>query len=90
MEGARQLGGLHNDLWVELKQRHALLRKGAFYPKSDNPIELQPFVLDQFGHFPTGNDAHAEKAVSAMFEKFPVARLQPIRPRNPPDPNVGV
>ena len=90
MERLRQLGGFHHDLRMEVQKRHARLRKGALYPKPDGPIELQPSVLHKFRDFPAGDDANAEDAVSARFEKVAVPRLQPIRARNPPDPDVGV
>jgi hypothetical protein len=51
---------------------------------------FKPSVLHKFRDFPTGDDTNAEGAVSAKFEKFAVPRLQPIRSRNPPNPNVGV
>jgi len=73
-----------------MQKRHARFRKSAFYPKPDGSVELHPSVLHQFGDFPTGDDADPEDAVRATFEKLTVPRLQPIRPRNPPDPNVGV
>jgi|SRR5271157_404092 len=72
MERLRQLGGFHHDLRMEVQKRHARLRKGALYPKPDGPIELQPSVLHKFRDFPTGNDANAENAVSAKFEKVAV------------------
>jgi hypothetical protein len=90
MERLRQLGGFHHDLRMEVQKRQARFRKGAFYPKPNGPIKLQPSVLDKFRDFPTGDDANAKHAVRAKFEKFTVPRLQPIRPGNPPDPNVGV
>ena len=90
MERLRQLGGFHHDLRMEVKKGHARFRKGAFYPKPDGPIELQPSVLHKFRDFPTGDDANAEDAIRAKFEKLAVPRLQPIRSRNPPNPNVGV
>ena len=90
MERLRQLGGFHHDPRMEGHEGHARFREGAFYPKPDGPIELQPSVLHQFCDFPTGDDAHAEDAVSAKFEKLAMPRLQPIRLRNPPNPNVGV
>ena len=88
MESLRQLGGFHDDLWMEVQKRHARFRKGAFYPTSDRAIELQPSVRHKFGDFPTGDDANAEDAVRAKFEKFTMPRLQAVRSRNPPDPNV--
>ena len=90
MERLRQLGGFHHDPGIQAQKRHARLRKGALYPRLDGPIELHPSVLHEFRDFPTGDDANAEDAVRAKFEKFAVPRLQPIRLRNPPDPNVGV
>jgi hypothetical protein len=90
MERLRQLGGFHDDLWMEVQKRDARFRKGAFYPRSDRAIEFQPTVLHKFGDFPTRDDANAEDAVSAKFEKFAMPRLQPVRSRNPPDPDVGV
>ena len=90
MERLRQLGGFHHDLRVEVQERDARFRKGVFYPKPDGPMELQPSVLHKFRDFPTGDDANTEDAVSTDFEKFAVPRLEPIRSRNPPDPNVGV
>jgi hypothetical protein len=50
-------------------------RRLSFYPKPDGLIELQPSVLHELRDFPTGDDAHAEDAVSARFEKFAVPRL---------------
>jgi hypothetical protein len=88
MERLRQLGGFHHDLRMEVQKGHARFSKGALYPKPDCPIQLQPSVLHEFRDFPTRDDADAEDAVSAKFEKFAVPCLQPIRPRNPPDPNV--
>jgi hypothetical protein len=90
MERLRQLSGFHHDLRMELLKRDARLRKGAFYPKPDGPIKFQSSVLHKFGDLPTRDDADAEDAVSAKFEKVAVPRLQPLRSRNPPDPNVGV
>lgn len=90
MERLRQLGGFHYDPRVEVQKRHARFRKGAFYPKPDGAIKLQPSVLDEFRNFPAGDDANAKDAVGAKFEQFAVPRLQPIRLRNPLDPNVGV
>jgi len=90
MERLRQLRGFHDDPRMEVQKRHARFRKGGFYPKPDGAIELQPSVLHKFRDFPTGDDAHAEDAVSAKFEKVAMPGLQPIRVRNPPDPDVGV
>ena len=90
MERLRQLCGLHHDLWIQVQKGHARFSKGALYPKPDCPIKLQSSVLYEFRDFPTRDNADAEDAVSAKFEKFAVSCLQPIRPRNPPDPNVGV
>ena len=90
MERLRQLRGFHHDPRMEMQKRHARFRKSAFYPKPDGSVELQPSVLHEFGDFPTRDDADPEHAVNSTFEKFTVPRLQPIRPRNPPDPNVGV
>ena len=90
MERLRQLRGFHDDPRMEVQKRHARFRKGGFYPKPDGAIELQPSVLHKFRDFPTGVDTNGADAVSAKFEKFAVPRLQPIRSRNPPDPNVGV
>jgi hypothetical protein len=90
MERLWQLSGFHDDLRVEVQKRDARGRKGAFYPKPDLAIELQPSVLHKFRDFPTGDDAYAKDAVGAMIEKVPVLRLQSIRLSNPPDPNVGV
>ena len=42
MERLRQLGGFHHDLRMEGHEGHARFREGAFYPKPDGPIELQP------------------------------------------------
>jgi hypothetical protein len=86
----RQLSGFHHDPRIEAQERHARRRKGAFHPKPYGPIELQPSVLHKFRDFPTGDDADAEGAVGPKIEKFPMTRLQPIRPGNPPDPNMGV
>ena len=90
MERLGQLSGLHYDLRMEVLKRYARLREGAFHPKPDGAIKFQPSVLHKFGDFPTGDDADAENAVSATFEKVAVPPLQPLRSRNPPDPNVGV
>ena len=90
MERLRQLGGFHHDLRIEVQKRHARFGKGVFYPKPDGPIKLEPTVLHKFRDFPTGDDANAEDAICAKLEKFAVPRLQPIRLRSPPDPNVGV
>ena len=90
MEGLRQLGRFHHDPGVEGQKRHAGSAKGAFYPKPDSAIKLQPAVLDKFRDFPARDDANPEDAIRAKFEKLAMPRLQPIRPRNPPDPNVGV
>ena len=90
MERLRQLGGFHHDPRMQGHEGHARLHEGAFYPKPDGPIELQPSVLHQLCDFPTGDDAHAEDAVGAKFEKLAMPRLQPIRLRNPPNPNVGI
>jgi hypothetical protein len=65
-------------------------RKGSFHPNPDMAVELQPSVLHKLSDFPTGDDAHAEDAVGAAFEKVAVLRLKSIRLSNPPDPNVGV
>jgi hypothetical protein len=65
MERLRQLGGFHHDSRMEVQKGNARFSQGALYPKPDWPIEFQPSVLDEFGHFPTGNDADAEDAVSA-------------------------
>ena len=86
MEGLRQLGGFHHDPRMEVQKRYALSRKGAFYPKPDGAIKLEPSVLYKFRDFPTGDDTNAEDAVSAKFEKLAMPRLQPIRLRNPPNP----
>lgn len=72
------------------KKRHAGRRQSALYPKPHGPVQLQPSTLHKFGYFPTGDDAHAEGAVTAKFEKVTVSRLQPLRPGNAPDPDVGV
>jgi hypothetical protein len=64
--------------------------RGAFYPRPCFAIELQPSALRKFGDFPTGDDANAEHAIDAMFEKVAVLGLQSIRSSYPPDPNVGV
>jgi hypothetical protein len=90
MERLLQLGGFHHDLWMEMQKRHSRFRKSAFYPKPDGSVELQPSVFHEFGDFPTRDHTYTENAVSATFEKFTVPRLQTIRPRNPPDPNVGI
>jgi hypothetical protein len=90
MERLRQLGRLHHDLRMEIQKRHARFRKSALNPEPDVSVEPQPSVLHEFGDFPTRDDANPEDAVSATFEKFTVPRLQPIRPRNPPDQNVSV
>src|SRR5947208_3070360 len=90
MEGLRQLRGFHRDLRMEMQKGHARFSKGGRYPSPDCPIELQPSVLYEFGDFPTRDDADAEDAIGANFEKFTLSRLQPVRSRNPPDPNVGV
>jgi hypothetical protein len=75
MERLRQSGGFHDDLRMEVQKRYARLCEGAFYPKTDGPIELQPSVLYEFSDFPTGDDAHAKDAVSAKLEQFAVPRL---------------
>jgi hypothetical protein len=75
MERLRQLGGFHDDPRMEVQKGDARLCEGAFYPKPDGPIELQPSVLHKFRNFPTGDDADAEDAVGANFEKFAVPRL---------------
>ena len=89
MERLRQLGGFHHDLRMEVQKGHARFREGTFDPKADGSIELQPSVLHEFRDFPTGDDANAEDAVSAKFEKLTMPRLQPIRLRNPPNPKCG-
>jgi len=53
MERLRQLGGFHHDPRMEVQKGHARFREGAFYPKPDGPIELQPSVLHKFRDFPT-------------------------------------
>jgi hypothetical protein len=90
MEWLRQLRGFHDDPRMEVQKRHARFRKGGFYPTPDGAIELQPSLLHKFRDFPRGDDTNGADAVSAKFETFAVPRLQPIRSRNPPDPNVGV
>src|SRR6266852_4675096 len=75
---------------MEVQKRHSRFRKGGCYPKPDRPIQLQPSVLHKFRDFPTRDDTNAEDAVRAKFEKLAVPRLQSIRSRNPPNPNVGV
>src|ERR1700733_7836638 len=73
-----------------MQKGHALPCKGAFDPDPDFAIEFQSSVLHKFRDFPTGDDADAEDAVRAKFEKVAVPRLQSIRLSYPPDPNVGV
>ena len=90
VEWLRQLGGFHHDPRIEAQKQHARLRKGALYPKLNGPVELQPSVLHKFRDFPAGDDANAEDAVSAKFQEVAMPRLQPVRPGNPPDPDVGV
>lgn len=75
MEGLRQLGGFHDDLRMEGKKQHARLREGAFYPKPHGAIELQLPHSTSFATSPTRDDANAEDAISAEFEKFAVPRL---------------
>jgi hypothetical protein len=45
MERLWQLGGFHHNPGIEAQKRHTRLRKGAFYPKPDGPIKLQPSEL---------------------------------------------
>ena len=90
MERLRQLGGFHHDPRMKGQKGYTRFREGAFYPKSGGPIEPQPSNLHKFRDFPTGDDADAEDAVGSKFEKSAVPRLQSIRSRNPPNPNVGV
>jgi hypothetical protein len=75
MEGLRQSGGFHHDLWMEVQKRYAWFRKGSFYPKPHGPIKLQPSVLHQLRDLPTGDDANAEDTISAKLEKFAVPGL---------------
>ena len=63
-----QLGGFHYDQRVEVQQRDARFREGAFYPQADGSIELQPSALHELRNFPTGDDADAKDAVNANFE----------------------
>src|SRR5437660_1272156 len=79
MERGRQLGGFHHYPRMKVKKGNARLRKSGSYPKLDGTIKLQPSVLYQLGDFPTRDDADAEDAVSAIFEKFAMPRLQAIR-----------
>jgi hypothetical protein len=41
-----------------VQKGHARFREGAFYPKPDGPVELQPSVLHKFRNFPTGDDTN--------------------------------
>ena len=66
MERLRQLGGFHHDLRMEVQKRYARLCKGAFYPKPDGSIELQPSALHKFRDFPTGDDVLEPSGCSAM------------------------
>jgi hypothetical protein len=90
MERLWQLGRLHYDPGVQMQKGHSRHGKGTFYPKTDVAIKLQSSVLHKLRDFPTRDDANSEDAVGANFEKVTVLRLQSIRPRDPPDPNVGV
>jgi hypothetical protein len=89
MERLWQLGGFHDDLRVEVQKRHARFRKGAFYPKPDGPIELQPSVLHKFRDFPTGDDANAEDAVGAMIREGRGASLAADPVEKPTRPKCG-
>src|ERR1035441_5939510 len=73
-----------------MQKGHARPFKGVFDPDPNFAIQLQSSVFHKLGDFPTGDDANAEDAVGAKFEKVAVLRLQSIRLSNPPDPNVGV
>ena len=90
MERLRQLGRFHYDPWIEVQKRDTRLGESGLYPKTDCPIELQPSVLDELCDFPTRDDTDTEYAVGATFEKLAVPRLEAIRPRNPPNPDVGI
>ena len=90
MERLRQLGRFHYDPWMKVQKRDTRLSESGLYPKTDCPIELQPSVLDELCDFPTRDDTDTEYAVGATFEKLAVPRLEAIRPRNPPNPDVGI
>jgi hypothetical protein len=79
MEGLWQLSGFHDDLRIEVQKRDTRHGKGAFYPNPDVAVEHQPSVFHELSDFPTGDDAHAEDAVGAAFEKVAVLRLKSIR-----------
>jgi hypothetical protein len=66
------------------------LGKGCFEPPLHRSIKFEGAVFDELRDFPTGNDADAKRAISPWLENFAVPRLQPIRLRNPPYPNVGI
>jgi hypothetical protein len=74
MEGLGQLGRLYDNLGSEMQKRHALPCKRVLDPSHDIAVELQPSILYQFGDFPTRDDANAEHAISAEFEKISVPR----------------
>src|SRR5258706_7211863 len=83
MERLRQLGGFHHDPRIQMQKRHARLRKSAFDPEPDAPVELQPSILHELGDFPTRDDADPADAVNVTLEKVTVLRLQMIRSSNP-------
>jgi hypothetical protein len=67
-----QLSRFDHDLRLEVQKGNAGCRKGILYPQTDFPIELQPPVLDEFGNFPTRDDANAKDPVCTTFEKLSV------------------
>lgn len=90
MEGLRQLGRLHDNLGGEMQKGHFRRCQCVLDPGRDIAIEVQPSILHQFGDLPTGDNANAERAIFAKFEKIPVPWLESIWLSNLPNPNVGV
>ena len=88
-EGLRQLSGFRYDLRMERLKRDSRFRKGAFYPKPDRPVQLQPSVSTNFA------TSQHEIMLTPTPGRRPVqeardAQLQPFCLGNPPNPYVGV
>lgn len=90
MKGRRQLSGFDHYSRAKLQKRNARCSERRIDPSLDVPVEYKPPVLNQLGHFPAGNDTYSENAVDAISQKVAMACVEPIRLRNPPNPDVRV
>jgi len=89
MKGLWQLCGFHDDLWIEVQEKHAWFSQGAFDPRSHWPIQLKLPILHELGHLPAGNDTDAKRRGQLPAPKVRGARAAVYRAVKSTRPKYG-